>query len=143
MNYIGEREGGPEHLRGKKLVVLYHGSPYGEERSPSPTPREKYGFAVTHIEVPHPGTEQESQWLQIKRLKPDWVILRGWGIMNPVALKSAAKIGFPVDHVIGNIWSNSEEDVMPAGPAGKGSSRSRRIPRGETSPLSRTSTNTC
>ena len=33
--------------------------------------------------------------------------------MNPVALKTAAKIGFPVDHIIGNIWSNSEEDVIP------------------------------
>ena len=36
--------------------------------------------------------------------------------MNPVALKTAAKIGFPVDHIIGNIWSNSEEDVIPPGP---------------------------
>jgi branched-chain amino acid transport system substrate-binding protein len=40
--------------------------------------------------------------------------------MNPVALKTAAKVGFPVDHIVGNVWSNSEEDVIPAGEAAKG-----------------------
>lgn len=52
--------------------------------------------------------------------KPDWVILRGWGVMNPVALKTAQKVGFPADHIIGNIWSNSEDDAAPAGAAAKG-----------------------
>jgi len=47
-------------------------------------------------------------------------VLRGWGVMNPVALKTAVKTGFPVDHIIGNVWSNSEEDVRPAGSAAKG-----------------------
>ena len=60
------------------------------------------------------------QWLQVRQIKPDWVILRGWGVMNPVALKSAQKVGYPADHIIGNIWSNSEEDVVPAGAAAKG-----------------------
>jgi len=121
VNYIGQREGGLDHLGGKKIAVLYHGSPYGKETQPiAELLAQKYGFEVTHIEVPHPGTEQESQWLQIKRLNPNWIILRGWGIMNPVALKTAARVGFPVDHIIGNIWSNSEEDVIPAGPAAIG-----------------------
>lgn len=40
--------------------------------------------------------------------------------MNPVALKTAQKVGYPVDHIIGNVWSNSEEDVIPAGEAAKG-----------------------
>ena len=121
VNYIGQREGGTDHLHGKKIVVLYHGSPYGKETIPIIDLLAKnLGFVATQIEVPHPGSEQQSQWLQIRQIKPDWVILRGWGIMNPVALKSAAKIGFPADHVIGNVWSNSEEDVPPAGAAGTG-----------------------
>ncbi len=53
-------------------------------------------------------------------MKPDYVVLRGWGVMNPVALKTAQKTGFPVDHIVGNVWSNSEEDVIPAGDAAKG-----------------------
>lgn len=121
INYIGTREGGAEQLKGKKIVTLYHGSPYGKETIPVlDILAKKYGFEVKHIEVPHPGNEQQSQWLEIKRYQPSWVILRGWGVMNPVAIKTAAKIGFPVDHLIGNIWSNSEEDVQPAGGVGKG-----------------------
>jgi branched-chain amino acid transport system substrate-binding protein len=37
-----------------------------------------------------------------------------------VALKTAQKTGFPADHIIGNIWSNSEDDAAPAGNAAKG-----------------------
>lgn len=121
VNYVGQKAGGLEQLRGKKIVTLYHGSPYGKETTPIlDLLAKKYGFEVTHIEVPHPGNEQQSQWLQIKKLDPSWVILRGWGVMNPVALKTAQKVGYPPARVIGNIWSNSEEDVVPAGEAGKG-----------------------
>jgi branched-chain amino acid transport system substrate-binding protein len=120
VNYIGQREGGTEKLKGKRIVTLYHGSPYGKETQPVlDILAGKYGFEIKHIEVPHPGNEQESQWLEIKRWQPSWVILRGWGVMSPVAIKTAVKTGFPVDHLIGNIWSNSEEDVKPAGAAGK------------------------
>ena len=121
VNYIAEREGGTDKLQGKKIVTLYHGSPYGKETIPIlDLLAKKYGFQVTQIEVPHPGNEQQSQWFEIKKIKPEWVILRGWGVMNPVALKTATKTGFPVDHIIGNVWSNSEEDVTPAGAAGVG-----------------------
>ncbi|BAM90073.1 hypothetical protein S58_40870 [Bradyrhizobium oligotrophicum S58] len=121
VNYIANREGGAEKLKGKKLVVLYHGSPYGKETIPIyKLLADKYGFELEQIEVPHPGNEQQSQWLSIRRAKADYVVLRGWGVMNPVALKTAQKTGFPVDHIIGNVWSNSEEDVIPAGDAAKG-----------------------
>ncbi|MFF0923761.1 ABC transporter substrate-binding protein [Rhizobium leguminosarum] len=121
VNYIAGKEGGLESLKGKKIVVLYHGSPYGKETIPIyELLAKKYGFVLQQIEVPHPGNEQQSQWLTIRRAKPDYVVLRGWGVMNPVALKTAAKVGFPADHIIGNVWSNSEEDVIPAGDAAKG-----------------------
>ncbi|MFM0310340.1 ABC transporter substrate-binding protein [Paraburkholderia sp. RL17-383-BIF-A] len=121
VNYIGQQSGGLNQLKGKKIVVLYHGSPYGRETIPVlDALAKKYGFELTQIEVPHPGNEQGSQWLTIHRINPDWVILRGWGVMNPVALKSAQKVGFPANHIIGNIWSNSEEDARPAGDAAKG-----------------------
>ena len=121
INYIGTKLGGLDQLKGKKLVVLYHGSPYGKETIPIyELLAQKYGFTVQQIEVPHPGNEQESQWLTIRRVKPAYVVLRGWGVMNPVALKTAQKVGFPADHIVGNVWSNSEEDVTPAGDAAKG-----------------------
>ncbi|AVA26409.1 ABC transporter substrate-binding protein (plasmid) [Rhizobium sp. CB3171] len=121
VNYIASKLGGLDKLKGKKIVVLYHGSPYGKETIPIyELLSQKYGFELQQIEVPHPGNEQQAQWLTIRRAKPDYVVLRGWGVMNPVALKTAAKTGFPADHIIGNVWSNSEEDVIPAGDAAKG-----------------------
>ncbi|MDO6966320.1 ABC transporter substrate-binding protein [Rhizobium alvei] len=121
INYLASKEGGLEKLKGKKIVVLYHGSPYGKETIPIyELLAEKYGFTLQQIEVPHPGNEQQSQWLTIRRAKPDYVVLRGWGVMNPVALKTAQKVGFPVTKIVGNVWSNSEEDVIPAGDAAIG-----------------------
>jgi branched-chain amino acid transport system substrate-binding protein len=121
IKFIGMREGGMDKLKGKKIVNLYHDSAYGKETIPVlDAQAKKYGFEVTHIAVPHPGNEQQAQWLQIRQVRPDWVILRGWGVMNPTALKAAAKVGFPRDKVLGVWWSGAEEDVIPAGEAGKG-----------------------
>ena len=110
-----------DKLKGKKIVNLYHDSAYGKETIPVlDAQAKKYGFEVTHIAVPHPGNEQQAQWLQVRQIKPDWVILRGWGVMNPTALKAAAKVGFPRDKIVGVWWSGAEEDVIPAGDAAKG-----------------------
>lgn len=108
-------------LDGTKIVTLYHGSPYGKEALDYMTSMgEEYGFEHITIEVPHPGNEQQSQWLKIRKLKPDFVFLRGWGVMNPVAMQTATRMGYPVSRIIGNIWSNSDEDVIPAGDSAHG-----------------------
>src|SRR2546428_10412630 len=121
IKFIGSKEGGMDKLKGKKIVNIYHDSAYGKETIPIlETQAKMYGFTVTHIAVPHPGNEQQAQWLQIRQGKPDWAILRGWGGMNPTALKAAAKIGFPREHTIGVWWSGAEEDVIPAGEAAQG-----------------------
>jgi branched-chain amino acid transport system substrate-binding protein len=121
IKFIAMKEGGIEKLKGKKLVHLYHDSAYGKETIPIlDFQAKKYGFEVTHIAVPHPGNEQQAQWLQIRQVRPDWVILRGWGVMNPTALKAAAKVGFPRTKMLGVWWAGAEEDVIPAGEAAKG-----------------------
>jgi branched-chain amino acid transport system substrate-binding protein len=121
IKFIGQKEGGMEKLQGKKIVNLYHDSAYGKETIPVlDVQAKKYGFQVTHIAVPHPGNEQQSQWLQVRQIRPDWVILRGWGVMNPTALKAAARVGFPRNKIVGVWWSGAEEDVIPAGDAAKG-----------------------
>lgn len=121
IKFIGQKEGGIDKLKGKKIVNLYHGSAYGKETIPVlDVQAKKYGFTVIHIEVPHPGNEQQSQWLQVGQMKPDWVILRGWGVMNPVALRTAQRVGYPANKILGVWWSGAEEDVFPAGDAAKG-----------------------
>jgi len=117
--YMAQHSGGS--LKGKKVVLLYHDSAYGKEPIPVLTEVSKRdGWELITIPVPHPGNEQGAQWLQIRQAKPDWVILWGWGVMNPTALKSAAKVGYSREKMIGVWWSGAEEDTVPAGDAAKG-----------------------
>ncbi len=121
VKYIGEKEGGMDKLKGKKIALVYHNSAYGKE--PIRTLEElskKHGFDLQLLAVDHPGQEQKATWLQVRREKPDWVMMWGWGVMNQVAIKEAASIRFPMDHFIGVWWSGSENDVLPAGDSADG-----------------------
>ncbi|EIJ41813.1 hypothetical protein BegalDRAFT_0905 [Beggiatoa alba B18LD] len=121
IKFIGQQEGGMDKLKGKKIAHVYHDSGYGKETIPVlELQAKKYGFTLEHFPVAHPGLEQKATWLQVRRMAPDWVVLRGFGVMNPTALKEAKQIGFPREKIVGVWWSGSEEDVMPAGDAAKG-----------------------
>ncbi|MQT14654.1 ABC transporter substrate-binding protein [Segnochrobactrum spirostomi] len=136
INYIAQVSGGKDKLKGLKIVTLYHDSPYGKEtQTPLALLAKTYGFEDIQIPVPHPGNDQTAEWARIRQIKPDWVFLRGWGVMTPVAIKTAAKVGFPVNHIIGGIWSSSEEDVRPAGAVGKGYLAITTYPAGSNFPL--------
>ncbi|MFA3916925.1 ABC transporter substrate-binding protein [Ruegeria hyattellae] len=119
VNYLLDENGGD--LNGKKIALVYHNSAYGKE--PIRTLEElsaKHGFELVALPVDHPGQEQKSQWLQIRRDKPDYVLMWGWGVMNQVAVQEAANIRFPMENFIGVWWSGAEHDVTPAGDAANG-----------------------
>ena len=116
IKYIGAQEGGMDKLKGKKITHVYHNSAYGKEANPTlEILAKKFGFKLNLLPVDHPGQEQKSTWLQIRRIKPDWIFMSGWGVMNQVAIKEAAAINFPMEKFIGNWWSSTESDVVPAG----------------------------
>ena len=119
IKYMLAENGGD--LKGKKIALVFHNSAYGKE--PIRTLEElakKHGFELLTLPVDPPGQEQKSQWLQIRREKPDYVIMYGWGVMNQVALQEAVNIKFPMDHMMGIWWSGSENDVGPAGAGANG-----------------------
>lgn len=119
VNYLLDENDGS--LQGKKIALLYHNSAYGKE--PIRTLEElssKHGYDLTLLAVDHPGQEQKSQWLQIRRERPDYVVMWGWGVMNQVAIQEAANIRFPMENFIGNWWAGAEHDVTPAGDAANG-----------------------
>ena len=121
VKFIGMRLGGMDKLKGKKIVHLYLDVPYGKE--PNEIFQKQagiYGFEAKLVPVPAPGTEQQAQWLEIRQFQPEWVIVTGWGVMNPTMLKTAQRFGFPRDHIVGNFWTGSEEDTVPAGEAAVG-----------------------
>ena len=108
-------------LEGKKIALVYHNSAFGKE--PIRTLQqlsENHGFTLTEIPIEAPGQEQKSQWLQIRRDKPDYVIMYGWGVMNQVAIQEAANIRFPMENFVGIWWAGSEIDVQPAGAGADG-----------------------
>jgi len=119
INYLLDQNGGD--LSGKKIALLYHNSAYGKE--PIRTLEglsEKHGFELVLLPVDHPGQEQKSQWLQIRRERPDNVLMWGWGVMNQVAVQEAANVRYPMENFIGVWWSGSENDVIAAGAAADG-----------------------
>ncbi|WP_431475908.1 ABC transporter substrate-binding protein [Massilia eburnea] len=121
VKYLGEKSGGMDKLKGKKIVHLYHDSAFGKEPLPVlEAMSAQYGFELVKIPVAPPGSEQQSQWLQIRQAKPDYVILWGWGVMNSVAIKTAQRNGFPREKMLGVWWAGSEEDTVPSGDAAKG-----------------------
>jgi branched-chain amino acid transport system substrate-binding protein len=121
IRYIGAQEGGLDKLKGKKIAHVFHNSPYGKEANPTLEELAKrHQFELTLLAVDHPGQEQKSTWLQVRRLNPDWIFMSGWGVMNQVAVKEAAAIGFKMDRFIGNWWSANDSDVVPAGDGAKG-----------------------
>lgn len=108
-------------LSGKKITLLHFNGAYGKE--PIPTLEalsEKHGFTLNTLAIDFPGQEQKSQWLQIRRDRPDYVLFWGWGVMNQVAVQEAANIRFPMENFMGIWWSGAELDVLPAGDGANG-----------------------
>ncbi|MCY4462588.1 MAG: ABC transporter substrate-binding protein [Albidovulum sp.] len=104
-------------IAGKKVTLVHLNAAYGRE--PIPTLEELakiHGFEVDFVPIDFASSqEQKSQWLDIRRKKPDYILMWGWGIMNAVAVQEAANIRFPLENFIGIWWSGSENDVLPAG----------------------------
>jgi branched-chain amino acid transport system substrate-binding protein len=120
--YIGGKEGGLDKLKGKTIGYIFFDGGYGREPLPLLHALAKdYGFEVKEYPVPPAQMQnQSSLWLSVRRDKPDYMIMWGWGAMNPTAVQEAAKTGYPLDHFIGIWWAGSEDDARPAGPGGKG-----------------------
>jgi branched-chain amino acid transport system substrate-binding protein len=121
LQQIGKKEGGLDKLKGKKITLVYLDSPYGKE--PIPLLQERasmLGFQLSTLPVTAPGVEQKSTWLQIRQQRPDYILLWGYGIMNPTSLKEAQATGYPREKIYGAWWSGAEPDVKDVGMGAKG-----------------------
>ncbi len=122
IKYIAGKEGGLDKLKGKTIGYIFFDGGYGREPLPLLEQFAKdYGFTIKLYPVPPAEMQNQSGlWLSVRRDKPDWMVMWGWGAMNPTAVKEAAKINYPLDHFVGIWWSGNEDDARPAGPEGKG-----------------------
>lgn len=118
LRYIDSQGG----IKGKKIGFIYLDVGYGREPLPLLDDLSKeMGFTVLKVPVGVKEMQnQSSHWLQVRKERPDWMIMWGWGAMNPTAIKEAVKIRYPMDKFIGVWWSGANVDVRPAGRSAKG-----------------------
>ncbi len=118
---IGKKEGGLDKLKGKKIALVYHDSPFGKEPIPLLQERARnHGFELQMLPVTPPGVEQKATWLQVRQSKPDYVVLWGWGVMNSTAIKEAQATGYPREKMYGVWWAGAEPDVKDVAEGAKG-----------------------
>ena len=136
IQHIGKQAGGLDKLKGKKIALIYHDSPFGKEPIPALKKRaEMHGFELQLLPVTAPGVEQKATWLQVRRDRPDYALLWGWGVMNSTALKEAIATGFPREKLFGVWWAGAEPDVKDVGANAKGYSALALNPNGTEYPL--------
>ena len=118
LKYIDSQGG----IKGKKIGFIYLDVGYGKEPIPLLDKlSETMGFTTAKFPVGVKEMQsQSSHWLNVRKERPDWMIMWGWGAMNSTAIKEAAKIKYPLDHFIGNWWSGANADLRPVGEPGKG-----------------------
>jgi len=108
-------------LKGKKIALVYHDSPYGKEPIPLLEKRAaKEGFELLKLPVTAPGVEQKSTWLQVRQQRPDYVLLWSAGVMTPTALREAQATGYAREKMYGIWWAGSDHDVKDIGAGAKG-----------------------
>ena len=118
---IGKKEGGLDKLKGKKVALVYHDSPFGKEPIALLQERARQlSFDLQLLPVTAPGVEQKATWLQVRQAKPDYVMLWGWGIMNSTAIKEAQATGYPREKMYGVWWAGAEPDVKDVADGAKG-----------------------
>lgn len=113
---------GEENLKGKKIAFLHLDHPYGKEPIPFLEAKAaELGFELILIPVGLSEMQNQSaQWLQIRRERPDNVIMWGWGAMNAGAITEAVKTRYPMDQMLGVWWAGHDADLALVGDDGKG-----------------------
>jgi branched-chain amino acid transport system substrate-binding protein len=109
-------------LEGKKVVHLHLDHPFGREPLPVlEMLAEEKGFELVPIPVGlNEMQNQSAQWLQIRRERPDYVVMWGWGAMNAGAITEAVKTKFPMENFIGVWWAGHDADLKLVGADGAG-----------------------
>jgi len=109
-------------MKGKKIVHLHIDTAFGREPLPAMRKIAKdWGITLVEIAIVSPGLEQQSQWLQIRKERPDWITFWGAGSgMNSTGMTNAARINFPRNRMMYVTFGGAEEDMFPAGDAAVG-----------------------
>ncbi len=108
-------------LKGKKIALVYHDSPYGKEPIALLQKRAAaQGFELLLLPVTPPGVEQKSTWLQLRQQRPDYVLFWSAGVMTPAGIREAQASGYPREKIYAIWWAGSDHDVKDLGAGARG-----------------------
>ncbi len=104
-------------LKGKKIAYIYYDNPAGREPLPILHKLSKMeGFEMKEFAIPPPGVEMKVQVQDIaRRFRADFVINHLFGKAPSVALNEFSRNGYPLDKIIGFVWTSGESNIMGAG----------------------------
>jgi len=111
VDYMGRQE----DLRGKKIAIVHIDTPFGKE--PLPLLQDiakRRGFELQAYPYAPPGNEQTAVWTQVRRARPDWTILWGAGVGQPVSMREAIRNGISPSRLASCVWL-AEADMRTVG----------------------------
>jgi branched-chain amino acid transport system substrate-binding protein len=109
LQYIDQQEGG---LKGKKIAFVHIDSPFGKEPIELLNKvAQTKNFEVKLFPYPVPGTEQAATWSEVRRYRPDKVIIWGAGPGQGVSIRGALGNGIPAKDIHSVVWL-SESDMQ-------------------------------
>ena len=119
LKYFGG--GSIEKLKGKTIGYLYFDAGFGREPIPMfQSLAKEFGFTLKLYPVaPASMQNQSAQWLDIRRDKPDFVVMYGWGAMNADRHQGGDQGRIPMDKFV-SIWWPGDADAVSAGDGAKG-----------------------
>lgn len=112
IDYMEQHEGG---LKGKKVAHIYIDSPFGREPIPVLEKlSKKLDFTLRTFPYASPGNEQSSTWSEVRRFRPDQVIIWGAGGGQAVSVREAIRNGISTDKIHSVVWL-AEADMEAIG----------------------------
>ncbi len=134
VKYIGYKEAG--NIKGKKILLVHIDSPFGKEPIPVfQKLAEQQGFIFTDVGYPSPGNEQSAQWTQVRRDRPDWVVLWGAGGGQSNSVREALRNGISPNKIVSVIWLSETDMGIVGADQAKGISRFEGVASGKDTPI--------
>lgn len=109
--YIEDTDG----LDGKSIALVHIDSPFGREPIPVLEDlAEARNFELRTFAYPSPGNEQSATWSEVRRFRPDYVLIWGAGGGQPVSVREAIRNGIAPENVLSVVWL-AETDAATLG----------------------------
>ena len=102
VQYIEQHGGG---LKDKKIAFVHIDSPFGKEPIALLEALVKTkGYKLQTFPYPVPGTEQAATWTEVRRYRPDSVIIWGAGPGQAVSIRGAISNGISPKSIYSVVW---------------------------------------